>query len=125
MIPKQAKFEMAHPGRMAELRRNWRLSHLDKAHAARHRYHERVKTEFLAAYGYVCAGWSGGLCPHAEGDPTVLTLAHRFNNGAAHRKAVGGGDSALFDLRRRGWPKNEGIAIQCANCQLRDVRRNT
>ena len=51
-----------------------------------------------------------------------LTLAHLNNDGAEHRRKVGRGFGVIRDLKRRGWPKDEGIAIQCANCQLASVR---
>jgi hypothetical protein len=41
--------------------------------------------------------------------------AHLMNDGAAHRRAVGGLSHAVYlDLRRRGWPT--GYGLLCANC---------
>ena len=79
------------------------------------RYQQKLRGEFIAAYD--------GQCACGQNDPLVLTVGHTRGDGRAHRKRVGiGGANVLMDLRRRGWPKDEGIVVQCGNCQLRARR---
>lgn len=90
----------------------------------------RLRNEFFAEYGTVCNGLSDGRpCPNDERNPERLTVGHLRNDGKAHReRLVSGGAnnnatiSVLRDLKRRGWPKDEGIAPQCGSCQLEDLR---
>ena len=89
------------------------------------RYRARLWQEFLHEYGWLCNGLSDGTsCPNSESDPDRLTIAHLGNDGAAHRRRLGKGNTTrvIQDLMKRGWPKNEGIGIQCGSCQLQDLR---
>ena len=81
------------------------------------KYYYRVKEEFFEQYGAKCQGPTGtNDCIHGGvTDKDILTVAHMNNDGRAHRKAVGG--AVILDLRKRGWPKDEGISVQCFNCQ--------
>lgn len=87
-------------------------------------------SQFLAAYGgSKCVGTSDGeSCREGVTDPEVLTCAHLFGDGKTHRQRLnpvgrGGGKAVWQDLKNRNWPQDEGIAVQCANCQLRDKKR--
>jgi hypothetical protein len=83
------------------------------AHARRR---VRLWAEFLAEYGGQC---------HCCGldDPRFLSVGHTFGDGATARRNLGGkGAHVLYDLRRRGWPKDEGIATECFNCNLGSAR---
>jgi hypothetical protein len=85
--------------------------------------------EFFKHYGAQCIGTCDDApCPEQVSDPEALTIGHLFNDGAKYRKDRGkwkarGGISVLRILRDKGWPKDQGVATQCGNCQLRDLRR--
>ena len=78
-------------------------------------YHHVLRMQFIEAYGgrCICCG---------ESQQEFLVLGHLNDDGAAHRKRVGGGAMPLKDLRRRDWPKDEGIAVLCANCNTATTR---
>jgi hypothetical protein len=85
--------------------------------AARKVLTAKLRQQMLDNYGRACV-----CC----GDATeaFLTLEHTLRNGKAHRAEVGAGVGVYLDLRRRGWPKNEGLAILCMNCNWA-TRRGT
>ena len=73
-------------------------------------------TSVIEIYGGRCA--SCGV-----DDREVLTLDHVNNDGAAHRRELGG-DSSILLARwcvRNDYPPS--IQVLCANCQLRKARR--
>jgi hypothetical protein len=106
LLEASRRYNAAHPHRLAERR-------------------AKIRAEFFAEYGSSCVGTCDGeACEWSVTTLEVLTIGHLFNDGKEHRKRVGGsGSSILGDLRKRGWPKDEGIAPQCANCQLKDRLR--
>ena len=67
----------------------------------------RLRAELFKEYGSYCV-----CC--GEDYQAFLTIEHTNNDGAAHRKRVG--PNVLPDLKRRGWPKDEGLVIMCMNC---------
>lgn len=73
------------------------------------------REEFLRQYGRTCA-----CC--AEANPLFLTVSHTFGDGAAHRLSLGNAKASatkvMRDLRRRGWPKDLGIEVECFNCNM-------
>ena len=73
------------------------------------KYFMALRREFISAYGGAC---------HCCGETLMsfLTLEHMNNDGAEHRRRVGSGYGVYYDLRRRGWPKDEGITVACFNC---------
>lgn len=75
------------------------------------------REEFLVRYGRACQ-----CC--GEPNPRFLTIGHTFGDGAAVRKRLNASDSSkvLADLRRRGWPTDEGLATECFNCNLGAAR---
>lgn len=82
--------------------------------AAKKSDHERIarrrrREEMFTAYGNRCA-----CCGESQFE--FLTLDHINNDGAAHRKELGGNvpDLVCRDLRKRGWP--EGYQLLCWNC---------
>lgn len=80
-------------------------------------YRDRTRDALFAAYGgYVCA-----CC--GETERQFLTLDHVNNDGAAHRRALGGqcGMRHVYaDLKRRGFPP--GYQVLCFNCNLGRAR---
>lgn len=87
----------------------------EQAREGQRRYRARLWAEFLSVYGHECA-----CCGEAE--EQFLTISHTFGDGAAARKRVSGSvrdrASTLRDLKQRGWPRDEGIAVECFNCNL-------
>lgn len=46
-----------------------------------------------------------------------LTIEHSFNNGAEHKRKIGNG-TVYRDLKKRGFPKDEGYIVLCYNCNM-------
>lgn len=76
-----------------------------------------VKLAVLTAYSangdIVCS------CPGCdERDIRVLGLDHSWNDGADHRRELGGGGGHRFyrHLRREGFPQDLGLVVACRNC---------
>lgn len=67
----------------------------------------KIRAEFVMAYGGRCT-----CCGESEAD--FLTLEHSNKDGMKHRQEFKG-IGYLYDLRRRGWPK-DGYTILCYNC---------
>lgn len=70
-----------------------------------------VKVEVLTRYGgcfCVCCGESG---------IEFLTIDHMNNDGAEHRKKLGGGGIRLYPwLKKNGYPS--GYQVLCYNCNI-------
>lgn len=115
--PKWREYRKAQARRHRDLRAHYAAQLKQKITAAADRVDSRtLREEFLAAYGSrcVCCG---------ETERRFLTIGHLNHDGAAHRARVGyDGTQVLRDLKMRGWPKDEGIAIQCANCNMATAR---
>jgi hypothetical protein len=78
------------------------------AHAATS---QRIKSEVIDAYGGKC-----GCCGEAE--RAFLTIDHSNDDGASHRKLIGGGGDKMYRwLKKHGFPQ-EGFALMCFNCNL-------
>jgi hypothetical protein len=77
--------------------------------AKQREYNRKLKDEVFRAYGgYTCA-----CC--GETTPEFLQLDHVGNDGAEHRRQVGGVGTAVFAwCKRNGFPP--GFQILCANC---------
>ena|SRR6266498_1470616 len=75
---------------------------------SRRRYRYKLFTEYMEKYGNICA-----CC--GESERRFLTVAHINNDGVKHRERVGH-SGVISDLKQRGWPKDEGMATQCWNC---------
>lgn len=80
----------------------------EKARKLARKYREKLRAEFIQAYGGKCA-----CCGEAE--PAFLTLEHKNRDGAAHRKQFSTSTQILAHLRSLGWPK-EDYEILCFNC---------
>lgn len=76
------------------------------------KYDDGLRALALMAYGNLCA-----CC--GENNALFLTIDHTFNNGAEHRKVLGGQHSnghAIYRwLKKHNYP--EGFQILCWNCQ--------
>lgn len=72
----------------------------------------KVKRQVMDQYGSVCQ-----CC--GEHRIEFLTLDHKHQNGADHRREIGyecSGYNFYLWLRKNGWPKNLGLQVLCANC---------
>lgn len=86
----------------------YKLRRGDKLEKARVQY-EALKRAAYAAYGgsvCVCCG---------ETEPMFLCLDHVANDGAAHRKKIGGAFNLYKWLARNGYPPGL-LQVMCFNC---------
>ena len=84
----------------------------ERARKARGYY--QLRSEVIQAYGGACY-----CC--GESIAEFLTVEHTKNDGKAHRSRSG--SCVYADLRRRGFPRDEGIEVACYNCNLGRRRR--
>jgi 5'(3')-deoxyribonucleotidase len=74
-------------------------------------YRQELRNEFLTEYGGVCS-----CC--GEANQSLLTVQHIKGGGNKHRRDVGGTSTGvLYDLKKRGWPKDD-FEILCFNCNM-------
>lgn len=78
-------------------------------------YSRRLFQLFLAEYGPACH-----CC--GEADPAFLSLGHTWGDGALLHGRVRQTHRLIALLRQRGWPKDEGIAVECFNCNMGAAR---
>lgn len=74
----------------------------------------KLKLMFIAAYGSKCY-----CC--GESNPKFLTVEHLNNDGAKHKKSIytnAGATAVIRTLWKHGWPKDKGIAVACASCNM-------
>lgn len=69
-----------------------------------------LKIEVMNAYGGKCE-----CCGEVRLE--FLTIEHSFGDGKQKRQEVGR-TNIYRDLKKRGFPKNEGIQVLCFNCNL-------
>ena len=76
--------------------------------------------EALRTYGTDPTTCGCPRCPlHKEADTRFLTLSHPDGGGGAHRRALTGnskGGGWVGALKRRGWPTDPRIIVECWNC---------
>ncbi len=74
-------------------------------------FNHRLRVVTFKAYGERCA-----RCD--EDDIDVLCIDHINNDGAAHRKKIGGGGVVLYQwLKNNNWPT--GFQTLCWNCNIK------
>jgi hypothetical protein len=75
------------------------------------RHHFKLKVAVIQHYS------GGSMQCHCCGESNLgfLSLDHMRNDGKRRRNEVGKGGE-YYDLRRRGYPDNLGIAVACFNC---------
>lgn len=90
------------------------LTHTSACLSRSRQYARKVKVEAMNQYGKVCQ-----CC----GEPRLefLVLDHINGDGAEHRRKMEYGHSCTgymfyLWLRKRGWPKDLGLQVLCANC---------
>ena len=74
------------------------------------RLRDQLKDEVYAAYG----GYRCNCC--GETTREFLSIDHINNDGAAHRRKIGGGDRVYRGLRDNDFPA--GFQILCMNCNF-------
>jgi hypothetical protein len=88
----------------------WKCRSLQNPTYAEHytRYHRKLKTQVIEAYGGKCE-----CC--AETERMFLTIDHINNGGNIHRKEIGGGGYTMYRwLKKNSFPK--GFRLLCFNC---------
>ncbi len=108
----------ANRDRIISYNREYRARNRAKLRQLNNQYNVQVKSDVLSHYGKdgtLCCCWPG--C--TECDPDILTLDHVENNGATHRKEIGGltGMRMYPKLRKANYPP--GFQTLCANHQLK------
>ena len=120
--PKRAAYRLRN---LDQIKRKNQEYYLRSGGLSQKQYGERLKEEFFNNYSDVCQGPTGsGDCIYGGiTDCDLLTLAHLNSDGAEHRRRIKSNTTAnlMLDLRKRGWPKNEGISVQCHNCQWKQL----
>ena len=111
-----SRWTQANKARKAATDRVWARANPEKLKAGRDRQKERIRQEFLTAYGRRCS-----CC--GEDDPLFLTLEHLNGDGKIHREKKGSKEGMLFDLRRQAWPKDR-YALLCFNCNCGKARND-
>lgn len=103
--------------RINELNREWRerndVQWKQIAKRSTAKYKERLRREFVEAYGGKCA-----CCGIDEKE--FLTADHIGGGGAAERRALGWralGTSFYLHLKKQGWPKDR-YRLLCMNCNF-------
>ena len=103
--------------RQVVLRRQQDPKVRERFNATARRYNRKLKHEALAAY-------SGGkpircICCK-EADERFLTIDHKNDDGAAHKRKLGlpksNGRPFYQVLKNAGYPKNAPLQIACYNC---------
>ena len=121
----QRAYCKANPEKVKATQRAKYLKNPEKWKAITRASHASLSDEFYQHYGSACVGTcDGSPCEWQVTNREALTVGHLFNDGKAHRARVGSRTAkVIYDLKKRNWPTDEGIAPQCNNCQLKDMRR--
>jgi hypothetical protein len=99
-------YAMRHKQKIAEKVKRWRLANAERHRSNNRLLHQRYKRQVIDAYGGHC------FCC-GENELRFLTLEHTLRNGKTHRQIKG---VFYLSLIRRGFPKDEGLAVLCMNC---------
>ena len=93
--------------------REWEAANPERRRANAREFYYRLQHECIAAYGgYQCA-----CC--GETEPMFLSIDHVNDDGAEHRKLLGGNSAGvkLYQwLKAKGYP--EGFQVLCLNCNF-------
>ena len=91
-------------------RRRWDSANRDERRLKQREAEHAIRKEVLIAYGGVC------VCCR-ETNLRLLTLDHKFDDGAEHRRVFGQKTMTFMRyLRREGYPQNLGLRVMCYNC---------
>lgn len=80
----------------------------DKLASRRKKHRSKLKRDLIAHYGGIC-----NCCGEARSE--FMTIDHVQNNGAEHRKILGGTGALYGWLRKHDFPQ-EGFQLLCFNC---------
>lgn len=111
----QQRWKDRNPGVAAQRMREWRINNLERHREGIRQNSQRVKDACYNAYGgYVCA-----CC--GETEPAFLSLDHVNNDGAQHRREIGGGGRKTYSwLIANDFPP--GFQVLCMNCNWGKAR---
>lgn len=87
--------------------KQWESDHKEQRVEYARKHREKLRNAVLDAYGNKCV-CCGEECPY------FLTIDHINNDGASHRKAIGGSDRLCRWLVKNSFP--EGFQLLCWNC---------
>lgn len=94
----------------AERQRLRRRANVERYAANDRRAWLKLRGQVIAAYGGKCA-----CC--GESDEHFMALDHKQNDGAAHRREIGGARSIYYWLRANGFPRDR-FQLLCHNCNM-------
>jgi len=108
MLAANAKWRKENPGAGRAATKRWEARNPEyrARKVAEYRARDR-KAAFMAYGGFKCACCS-------EMEPMFLSIDHIDNDGAAHRKAIGGMSTFYQWLRQNKYPP--GFQVLCRNC---------
>lgn len=110
---RQLVYRITHKEKKDAQNREWRLNNKDSIRQSQLRHRNKVRDIVFTHYGGVCV-----CC--GESNPKFLTIDHKNNDGAEHRKSVGpnswGGRSEVMYrwIIRNGFP--DSLQLLCWNC---------
>ena len=110
LLAANREYRKRKPEIVRKAQRRWEEAHPEYRNEFAGKIRERNRLEAFAAYG----GFRCACC--GETEPMFLTLDHINNDGAEHRRLVGGkGGSSFFAwLRQKKFPP--GFQVLCRNC---------
>lgn len=87
----------------------------DSARASARKYQRKIRSETIKAYGGICV-----CC--GESEEAFLTFDHINDDGASHRRSLGGpdGHAIVFWAKRNGYPNI--LQVLCYNCNMAKAR---
>ena len=103
------KWNQNNKDKVANYNKTYRDANKELSYPKEQKYRRDLKQSIIDAYGGCCA---------ACGEKTMelLTIDHINNNGALHRKEIGGGGLMTYRwLKKNGFPKDD-YQILCWNC---------
>lgn len=109
----QAQWRAKNPGRNSQKTKEWYYANKPRVRELARASSQKVKDQVIQAYGGCICNCCG------ETEPLFLSIDHINNDGAAHRKALGGryagGGKKVYDwIVKSGFP--DGFQVLCMNC---------
>lgn len=102
----EKKYYSKNKNRILKYRQHWREINRERDRENNRLLQEGYKRQVVNAYGRCCS-----CC--GEDELTFLTIEHSKMDGMEHRKVKG---NFYLSLARRGFPQDEGLTVNCMNC---------
>lgn len=93
-----------------EATKRWKESHPEQVQKHKRDHRQKLRQQILNAYGGRCA-----CC--GESTPEFLAIDHVYNDGAQHRRVVGGGSTLYAWLKANNFPQDR-FQLLCHNCNM-------